>query len=365
MNWLTLAGWIVGWVLLWRLPRPASGPTTRIPERVAVVVPARNEADRLPTLLGTLARQTRRPDQVVVVDDASADETAEIARRFDGVELVTAPPVPAGWTGKSWACATGVEASEGDVIVFLDADVALADEALASVLASWASHRGLLSVQPHHHVERPAEALSLVFNVVTMMGIGIGSLVPARREWAAAGPCMVTSRADYELAGGHAAVRGEVAEDLELAGRFASLGRPVRCLEGGTVVRYRMYRDLRGIVEGWGKNLATGARRTPPVRMLAIVWWLSALLTVAMQVTDAIPLLGGGTDLPTAAALYAACALQVAVLARQVGRFGPAAAFWPLLLLFFVGVFVWSSLRTLVVRQVRWSGRTIRVAARH
>lgn len=364
MNWLLLGGWLVGWALLWRLPRPVSGSGARVTERVTVVIPARNEADRLPRLLGTLAHQTRPPDQVVVVDDASADGTAEIARRFEGVEVVTARPVPEGWTGKSWACAGGVEASDGEVIVFLDADVSLAADALAAILASWAPAHGLLSVQPHHHIERPVEALSLPFNVVTMMGIGIGSLVPTRRQWAAAGPCMVTSRADYELAGGHASVRGEVAEDIALAGRFASVGLPVRCLEGGSLVRFRMYRDLRGIFEGWSKNVATGAGRTPPVRVLGIVWWLSSLLTVAMHLVGAL-VPASGPDLATAALLYAACTIQVAVLARQVGRFGPAAAFWPILVSFFVVVFVWSTLRTLVAREVRWSGRTIRVAARH
>lgn len=364
MIWLVLGGWLAGWALLWRLPRPRPGVPVPDLGRVVAVIPARNEADRLPRLLASLARQTRPPDQIVVVDDDSDDGTAEVARGFAGVEVVTAPPVPDGWTGKSWACATGVDAARGEVLVFLDADVSLADDALAAVLAGWAPSGGLLSVQPHHHLGGPVEALSLPFNLITMMGIGIGSILPTRREWAAAGPCMVASHADYAAVGGHASIRGEVAEDLALAGRFAAGGLPVHCLAGGHLVRYRMYRNLRGIVEGWSKNVATGARRTPAVRTAAIVWWVSALLTVGMQAARAVPGLGDGTALSSTWALYAAITLQVAVLARQVGRFGPAAAVWPVLLVFFVVVFTWSSLRTLVVREVTWSGRTIRVATR-
>lgn len=377
---MVLGGWLAGWALLWRLPHlvsdrgagsgapsdhHAAGPSSSDGGLVTVVIPARNEADRLPVLLADLARQSRMADQIVVVDDASDDGTGAVARRFAGVEVVTAPPVPEGWTGKSWACATGAAASRGDTLVFLDADVSLADDALAAVLTTWNQHGGLLSVQPHHHMKRPVETLSLPFNLITMMGVGIGSVVPTRHQWAAAGPCMVTSREDYERVGGHSSIRSEVAEDLALAGRFTDLDLPVRCVAGGGQVRFRMYRDLRGIFEGWSKNLATGARRTPPVRGLLTVWWVSALLTVAMQVAGAIVSGGGGVDLSTVAALYAAVTLQVAVLARQVGRFGLAAAVWPVLLGFFVAVFAWSSVRTLVAREVTWSGRTIRVAARH
>ena len=365
MSWLVLVGWLAGWALLWRLPRlSAGGPVPKV-GRVTVVIPARNEADRLPTLLTSLARQTHPPDQVVVVDDGSTDATAAVAGRFAGVTVVAAPPLPEGWTGKSWACATGVDASDGDVLVFLDADVALADDALATVLAEWARAGGLLSVQPHHHIVRPLEALSLPFNVVTMMGIGVGSILPTRNQWAAAGPCMVTSRPDYRRVGGHGGVRGEVAEDLALAGRYAAADLTVRCVEGGDRMRFRMYRDLRGVFEGWSKNVATGARRTPVLRTGAVVLWLGALLTVAIDVVGALAAPGSAPEISVTVALYLAVTVQVAILARQVGRFGPAAALWPVLLAFFVAVFVWSSLRTLVVRQVTWSGRTIHLAARH
>ena len=368
MTWFLILGWAAGWILLWRLPklgRPGHETTSVAPSpSVAVVIPARNEAARLPLLLDSLLRQTRAPDRIVVVDDGSSDGTGTIARTFAGVEVVDAPPVPEGWTGKSWACDTGARAVAADVLVFLDADVVLADDALESVLVEHRRTGGLLSVQPHHHVGSPVEALSLPFNVITMMGTGTGSLWRSGSEWAAAGPCMVTSAADYHRAGGHRAVRGEVAEDLALADRFRSIGEPVRCIGGGDLVRFRMYRDLRGVVQGWGKNVATGAGRTPPLRTAGVVLWLAALLRAAYLVVA--PVLAGADVSPVAVAIaYAAVAFQLAVMARQVGRFGPAALLWPLLVVFFVGVFAWSTIRTLLVHQVTWSGRSIRVAPRH
>ncbi len=355
MTWLVLIGWLAGWVLLWQVPRVRAPRLPVDGARVSIVIPARNEADRLPDLLASLHRQSLVPHEVVVVDDGSTDATAEVAATA-GARVLAAPPVPDGWTGKSWACATGADATDGDVVVFLDADVVLADDALAAVVAAWREGGGMVSVQPHHHPRRPVEALSLPFNVIAVMGLGIGSLLPPRQEWGAAGPCLVLARRDYDAIGGHHAVRAAVAEDLALAERAVAAGLPVRCLGGGSLLHFRMYRDLRGLVEGWGKNVATGARHTPLLRSLGTVLWITALLTLALRIPG-LPLASGG-------ALYLAVAVQVFLLGRQVGRFGAAALVWPVLLAGFVAVFALSAARTVLLRRVRWSGRDVVLAAR-
>jgi len=360
MPWWVVAGWMLGWVLLWRLPRLAPpSSSTGDPATVSVVIPARDEADRLPILLGSLDRQDRRPDQIIVVDDGSRDGTAEVAASFPGVDVIDAPPVPAGWMGKPWACATGAATARGHLLVFLDADVELAPSALASLESSWHARGGLVSVLPCHHIRRPVEALSLPFNVVSAMGLGVGSLVPPSREWGAAGPCMITSRDDYWRVGGHGTVAGEVAEDLSLAECYRVAGLPISCLGGRDLVRYRMYRGLRGILEGWTKNLAIGAGRTPLVRSLAVVAWVTALLVTAWGLRDRP---ATATELLGWVLTYLAVAVQLGLLGRKVGRFGPAASAWPALMAVFVLVFVRSAVHTVVLRRVRWSGRSNAVA---
>lgn len=359
VTFLLIAGWLAGWILLWRLPtldrrRPAHAHS------VSVIIPARNEADRLPLLLESLRTQSRPPDEVVVVDDHSTDGTGLAAAAFPGVTVVPAADMPPGWTGKSWACDTGVASSTGDVLVFLDADVELAPDALAALVATWEPQGGLLSVQPHHHIVRPVEALSLPFNVVALMGLGVGSLLPPRHGWGAAGPCMITSRDAYRSAGGHRSVRRAVAEDLALADRFVEADQPVQVRSGAGDVRFRMYRNLPGLFEGWSKNVATGARRTPFLRSIGVGLWITSLLVAVGAVFgDAVPAV---SSLLTVAVLYAAVGIQVGVLGRRVGRFGPAAAAWPVLAVFFVAVFTWSAGRTFLLRQVRWSGRTLHLS---
>ena len=115
---LALAGWLLGWVLLVRLPRLSARALRGDAEEigpppdgaVTIVVPARNEAARLPGLLQDLAHERPAGSRVIVVDDHSDDGTADLARAHDFVEVMRPPPPPPGWTGKTNACwfATGM-----------------------------------------------------------------------------------------------------------------------------------------------------------------------------------------------------------------------------------------------------------------
>lgn len=353
--------WVLGWWAFGRprdlTPDPAPGP--RPAARLSIVIPARNEELSLPGLLGDLARQ--RPDgcEVIVVDDHSTDETRRIAADHPFVELVDAPELPEGWTGKCWACHTGAERASGDVLVFLDADVRLAPGALEALLARLDERGGLVSVQPWHDTERPYEQASALFNVIAVMGTAVGS---AKGPTGAFGPVLATRAADYRSVGGHAAVRDEVVEDLALAGRYRAAGLPVAVFTGGESVRFRMYpAGLRQLAEGWSKNFASGAVATRPARLAAIMVWVTGLGTAAVWLGDG---LRGTRPIWVAAALYAAFVAQSAALFRRVGRFGAGTAvLFPLLLAFFFVTFARSLWATRVRRSVQWRGRRVPVGA--
>ena len=169
---------------------------------VTIVIPARNEAQRLPGLLGPLTEGLPEVAQVVVVDDHSTDGTGEVAGRYPGVRVLSSPELPAGRTGKTSTCHTGAQAAPPAALMFLDADVELRPEALARTLAMRRARGGLVSVWPYPRVVHPYEHLSALFNVTTFMGIGAGSLHPPRNLREAAGPMIVTATADHARAGG-------------------------------------------------------------------------------------------------------------------------------------------------------------------
>lgn len=91
---------------------------------VSIVVRALNEAAHLPTLLAGIAEQTRQPDQVILVDSGSTDQSAEICREA-GAEIVLIAPQDFTF-GR--ALNVGCQAATGDILVFASAHVYPIDE---------------------------------------------------------------------------------------------------------------------------------------------------------------------------------------------------------------------------------------------
>lgn len=345
---------------------PRSGPRLAESATVSVVVPARDEAATLPALLGSLRQLAVR--EVVVVDDDSRDATASVARA-GGATVLPAGEPPAGWTGKAWACHVGAGATTGDLLLFLDADTTLTPDALAGLLAVHDGYPGLVSVQPFHAVVRPYEQLSSYFNAVSILASGAFRRRPHGRPMAF-GPCLLTSRAAYERAGGHAAVRREVLDDVRLAEAYHRAGLPVRCAVGGRSVRMRSYPGgLRQLAAGWTKNFASGASAAAPAPALGTVAWISAHHAVAVGTALAVAGLLTGRDLAAAhghpalwAGAWVLVAWQLRSLLRRLGAFRWWTwALFPLPLLAFDLVFARSLVRTVVRRSVRWRGREVRL----
>lgn len=372
---MVLAGWVVGWWLLWRVPRlddvtrpaaaePGSAARHRPMTSLSVVIPARNEASSLAILLRSIAEQSQPPDEVIVVDDQSDDGTGTIARSFPGVRVVDGAPLPAGWTGKSWACRQGVAVARGDTLVFLDADVRLGTSALADLRAAHAAQGGLVSVQPFHLMRHVYERLSAVFNVIGFMGVGAASPGRGARAHGAFGPCLVTSRADYERVGGHAGIRHEIVEDIALAHAHEAAGLPVHCYGGGDDVQFRMYPDGPAqLLEGWSKNIATGAGSVGIPRLLLVGFWVTTVLVSVQLLLEASlgQVLGSGdAPVPQALLVFVLFAIQLATMLRQLGNFTAiSAACYQVLFGVFLLVFVHSMYLTLVRRKVVWRGRTV------
>jgi 4,4'-diaponeurosporenoate glycosyltransferase len=156
-----------------------------------------------------------------------------------------------------------------------------------------------------------------------------------------------------------------VLEDVALARRFRADGESVHSFGGRDLLAFRMYpRGLRQLVEGWGKNFAGGAASVPPARLVTVVAWITAcLVSGAAGIRGVVDLVAGDADWTSAVGVlvYVAFAVQLWVMFRQVGNFGPmTAALYPIATLAFVAIFGWS-LGNVVRGEVRWKGRTIRL----
>lgn len=332
-----IARWAVGFLLLWRMPRPPTADRGATAD-CSVIVPARDEAPNLERLLPSVVSTGA---QVIVVDDGSTDGTAGVADRL-GATVVHAGEPPAGWLGKPWACAAGARHASSEVLVFLDADVVVENGGLARIVAAQQREGGLVSVQPWHEVGSAYERLSAFPNLVGVMGVGAFTVLGRRiRPRGAFGPCLAIDRATYDAIGGHGAVRSEVIEDIALSRRVAR----VTLFGGAGTLRYRMYPDgFRSLWWGWAKNLGGGAAATAPIVLAFVVAWISGLLQAPF----------------TALWLYALFAAQVWWLLRRVGGFGVVTALaYYVPLLFFLVVFLSSTALTVLGRTVIWRGRSV------
>jgi 4,4'-diaponeurosporenoate glycosyltransferase len=356
---LVLLGWGCGFWVLFALRRcPPAGPAID-PGLLSVVIPARDEEARLPALLESLRWQDRPPLEVIVVDDGSLDRTAEIAKRL-GAKVLPAPPLPTGWTGKTWACRNGALAARGEHLLFLDADTMLERGGLERMLRLPAAEPGVHSICPYHRVERAYEGLSAYFNLVMVAGMNAFTPLGGRaRKQGLFGQSMLVRKEDYLAAGGHEAVKGRILENLFLARKFREKGIPTACRVGRGAISMRMFPEgLAGLSRGWGKAFASGAAATPAAALVPISLWLTGAATVPVLALLApfVEGLGAGP----VAALYAAFAGQLYWLLRGIGSFSPGAAvLFPVPLAFYFAVFFRSELKALLGRTTSWRGRDV------
>ena len=356
--------WVLGFLFLFHIPlcrRCRRGDPTSYP-RISVIIPARNEETTLPNLLASFGEQSLTPDEIIVVDDQSEDGTSETADRA-GVKVVQSEPLPAGWTGKTWACHQGAELATGDILIFLDADTTLERDGLAQIIDTFLEEEGVLSVQPYHRTQRLYEDLSSLFNLVMMGAIDAFTVFGRRlKPTALFGATLVLSRQHYVESGGHEKVKGKILEDAALARELRKQGIPIRCHGGKGAISFRMYpHGLGELVDGWGKGFALGAAQITIPSLLLVVAWIVGSIGAIRYLTES-SFTGNTTAIALWGCLYMGYAAQIYWMLFRIGTFRVyTALLYPVSLLFFILVFARSSLLVLLRRRVNWKGRTIDV----
>lgn len=232
---------------------------------LTVIVPARNEEDALPACLQSLVSQSEEifklgsDWELIVVDDNSTDRTAEIARGFAGVTVMSSGKLEKGWTGKANAVWTAARKARGKWLLFTDADTIHEPGNLRRAIHEAERHRsGVLSYSPRQIVSGLAQRslMPLIFCELALAYPPAKVSDPAQHVAAANGQFLLIEREAYRRIGGHASVAGQVLEDVELAfiAKRRKLG--LRFRYGDDAVSARMYRRFGAMVEGWTKNLA-------------------------------------------------------------------------------------------------------------
>jgi hypothetical protein len=340
-------------MLLRRLP---TGTTTD--ERIAVLLPLRDEADRVTPCLEALLGQRGVPDlQIYVLDDGSTDGTAEVVRAIAGdkVHLLTGAPLPAGWLGKPHACHQLAEAAgDADVLSFVDADVVLAPDAIAAGV-TLLRRTGTTLLSPYPRITGAGRLVQplLQWSWLTFLPLRAMERSPRPSLAAAGGQWLVADRAGYQRAGGHAAVRTEVLEDIALARAVKRAGGRIALADGSPLATCEMYPSWRELTAGYTKSLwASFGSPFAAGAVVVILLFLYAAPPVAAVL------------LPARFALVALAAYALGVLGRVVaaaatgGRAWPDALAHPVSIVLF-GRLVIQSFRLRRAGRLTWRGRPV------
>ena len=341
------------------------------PPLVSVIVPARNEAHNIARCVSSILSTTYPNLELIVVDDSSTDKTVEIAREATGgdprARVITSPPLPDGWFGKQWACATGAKVARGSVLQFTDADtVHSVDLVTRSTNAMRGSRAQLFSVAGRQELGGFWEKViqPQIFTILSMRYGGTETVTQATKvsDKIANGQCIFVTHDSYNSIGGHGAVRSSVAEDLMLAQRFFAARKRVVLMLGLNQLSTRMYASLGEIISGWRKNVFAGGLDAVPFGRIGRTFFpLVLLLPPLLQLLPLLVLILTPLGHVTPGIMLWATIANVATLVWWIvvyvtlGENPFYAVAYPLGALVLLYIFVTAVIRG---RRVRWKGRT-------
>ena len=359
---------------------------------VATLVPARNEAETLPKTLPMLLRQENVSLEILVIDDASTDGTAEVVdacvRQTVSPHRVTVVPAPPGevkGNGKIRALEAGLRAlsaarAERGVslpswILLTDADILHRPDSVRDLvaLASGSGERkgfDLVSIMARLHADHPWERLLIPAFVYFFQILYPFRKVQNRssRVAAAAGGCILLSTDILQRAGGFAPIRGELIDDVALAERVKSAGGRLFL---GLDSEIRSLRSCVTLPCLWGT-----ISRTAFTQLGYSPWLLAGTVIALIVVVVAPPVVLGvslgsmlfanhpGCDAWTRAATWSALAWCIETItylpAVRHQRVSPVwAATLPMAGLLYALMTIDSALCTWTRRGSRWRGRRI------
>jgi hypothetical protein len=274
--------------------------------QISVLIPARNEEDNIGAAVSAVLASEDVDIELIVMDDGSTDTTRAILEAIADSRLRVAEGgvLPAGWSGKQHACAALARLAKHDVLVFVDADVRLAPDALCR-MAGYLDRQNLslASGFPRQITRTWSEILLLPLIHFLLLGyLPFGRMQHSASPsfGAGCGQLFIARAADYARAGGHGAIRASLHDGLTLPRAFRKAGFMTGLFDASRFAQCRMYVNSAQVWEGLTKNATEGMAKP-----LALPIW-----TV---------ILGGGAVLPALCVVLSPTTQAVAALCCGIG----------------------------------------------
>jgi chlorobactene glucosyltransferase len=249
------------------------------PPLVSILIPARNEEDKIANCLETLCKQDYPYYEIWVLDDNSTDKTAEIVNKLavkdNRLKLISGAPLPAGWSGKNYACYQLAKEAKGDWLLFVDADTMHAPHMLRGVMAlALESNISLLSGFPRQIAETMVMKLfTPTWYFILMSWCPLWFMQNSRKNMPsiAIGQFMLFSKREYWRIGGHESVKSKVLEDIWLGVEVNKQGGKHIAVDLSDVVFCKMYDNFKGIWHGLTRSVYAVAE----ISLIALVFLMT------------------------------------------------------------------------------------------
>lgn len=364
---MIICGLLASWILFHQYPIIKSKALdnklrihcSNIPHYIlSIVIPARNEEHNIANLLEDLRGQDYAIHEIICVDDGSTDRTRKVIEEFH-VTLIKIDDKAKDWMGKAWACQVGGQIATGELILFLDADVRLKKDGISALIQEYHKEQCVISLQPYHEMKCGYEQASLFFNLVQIAGNGVSSFIK-NRYVGLFGPLILFPTRVYKEIGGHNIARYSIVDDLTIGEGLKKRKIPFRLYLGGEHISYRMYGNgIKGLIEGWTKNYATGAGKTPWYHFILVFMWINGLTTVSILSFQMIY----QSDIKMGVTLfYLIWVLELIRIGKPIGNFKIyTVLFFPLYLVIFIILFLISIYKRVFSRKVTWKDRKIKL----
>ena len=344
------------------------------PLRIAVIIPARNEADVVDRVVRSLLRQSgQNVIHIFLVDDGSTDSTAQVSRaaamaigHAENLTVVAGTPLPSGWSGKLWALEQGIELARPtnpDFFLFTDADIKHAPDSVATLVSiAKAGPYDLASFMVKLHCQSVAEKLLIPAFIYFFFKLypPAWTANPRRATAGAAGGCILIRPAALEKAGGIQAIRQEVIDDCSLAARVKHADGRLWLGASATTRSIRPYGGFAEIGRMISRSAFSQLRHSTLLLLLSIMGMAATYLLPPALVLGA---LSGYHVAPAALVVGMAAAAWLLMIASYVPvlRLYRLSPLWALALpvaaIFYIGATFHSAVKYWSGRGGQWKGR--------
>jgi len=269
---------------------------------VSILIPARDEEHNILILLNSILEQDYENYEVIVLDDDSSDKTyrlcADFAAKHAAFRVIRGKPLPGDWMGKNYACYQLAREAQGNLLLFLDADVTLYSNAINSAVHRMYSGKlSLFSLIPNQQMGTFGEKCVvplLHYGALSLIAFRLVQLAKISQLSVACGQFMLFETQSYRRHQWHEKVKDRVLEDVEIARMMVSMRLNTEFLLANNLVGCRMYQDYHSAIRGLRKSTLGAFRHNIFSLLIYLLLLIAGPMIVLMTLNANLILLMAG-----------------------------------------------------------------------